>query len=535
MSFSKLPERVTHQNCSDVLLAYGVSAPPTGYINVPWREDTDKKLHLKDNVWFDNGTGEGGHVGLLAEKLVGKDEAFSLLCRAANFTLTSELQTIADGYSTRQMVAFSALTKVREKFPISFAPQTIKDYLAGRKLSEKSWQYLSYIPGMEDLDQVLPNDEKQLTGLWATPGRIIAWYLKDDAPIYYAHKSISEKGYRFAPSENSPLERPLWNGQLLRTAPHLVLGEGLFDCLSLVELRYSVCSGLSCNLSKDNINELIITLRWRQKHNPDWTFTICLDDDQINKDGRRPGNEAAEQLATKLFANGIDAKWVKHNSPPETQKTDINALHQTGDTLKITRMIDSARLFSESLTMDDGILCRQGVDMITSNPFRAGNIFSILEKKLGKGMRDIVKDQFKARTNWRNVYNSHIEDMWQNNDGVWVLFRRGEHPETDDVMHYPVYRVTEALRQYQTTAREISLSILDIPEKSSVYDISLLANPHPNQRNIFRPAPVLTERLDNSNYPMPPMWDKVLDNLADAGEKQYLINHLATFVNTLDI
>jgi hypothetical protein len=50
--------------------------------------------------------------------------------------------------------------------------------------------------------------------------------------------------------------------------------------------------------------------------------------------------------------------------------------------------------------------------------------------------------------------------------------------------------------------------------------------------NLFTPSPLLTMK-PMPGTPMPETWDRLLDNIAGQREKQWLVNHMATYVQTL--
>lgn len=529
-----LPYIVTHQNCASLLNHLGYSCPVEGYINAPYRNDTDKKFHVSNSIWYDYVLGEGGHVVNLALKMVGNEKCYQVLCEAIGYDYESVQDSISQ-YVTSQKEVTAIYAKIQKAFPVSTAPGKVKEYLAGRRVTAKTESFLSYIPDYKSLDGILTVEEKILSGIEMAIGRVILWYLKNGSPVYYCCRDIETKCFRKGSTQNGLIEHPIWNSDVLYSHPDVVWGEGMFDVLSLMELGYGVCGEITCHAIKRHMPELIVALRWRQKLHPDWKFTICLDDDAAKEDGRRPGNDAAEKLALELFKAGIDCHWVKHDTPAGAPKTDINDLHQQGRDSDIIRLIDGALPVSQLLKYDERLFIRTGLDMLSNNPKKAKDIFSIVQHHCGKELAELYQAQFLHKLKWWEIYDSRVKHIWQNNDGIHVEFAPGEHPVDNDMKTYPANRFIEAMRKYQSIPVKVKLSDLDIEEMTSVYIVSGVKRPYPNVYNIFTPPNILTENLHHMNqYEIPPMWDVLLKNLTSPIESKYLLNHLACYFQTFE-
>ena len=142
--------------------------------------------------------------------------------------------------------AEDALGKIRHQYAIGKStPPQVTHYLRKRKIGPvTAAKYLAYIP-KGGLAKVLSPEEIELSGLQYREGKLVLWYLRGDRPVYYCTRGIHEK--RFLKAKTGILEHPIWNVDALYSGKQVVCAEGLFDCLSLIELGYAVAGEITCN------------------------------------------------------------------------------------------------------------------------------------------------------------------------------------------------------------------------------------------------------------------------------------------------
>ncbi len=535
----QIDDRVFDQDCAVYLRSLGIMARDGDRIDAPYRSDADSKsFTMSGALWNDFARGEGGNVWQLALLMQHGDrrEAMKSLCNAAGVAF------IEGGKHERRLTdlerAISALAKVQSAFAIGDnTPQEVKEYLASRMVTGDSSRFFAYIP-LGQLRDVLDDDEVALTGLCHREGLLILWYFVGGRPAYYCTRAIKDKDFKKAPLDGTALEHPIWNVDDLYACPEVVWAEGMFDCVSLKTLGYGVSGEITCHPVKDHLNQLVKALRWRRKHHPGWTFTICLDNDQLTKDGRRPGNEAAEKIATTLWRLGLDVRWVKHN--PAATKTDVNDLHQKGQAEAIRAMIEGAKPASELLGADPA-LCRDLIVtlMVEGDYHGVRDLAQILKDKSddpqvrNKDVVKIVADGLSFRRPY-GVFYEGIE-LCRHDELVYVIHPAGRFKEGQQ--RFDAFRkgsLVDNIRQYQRNpAMKLTMEMLDIPAKRPDWRVAREPNdPAGSTFNLFQPSPLLVMK-PVPGTPMPDSWSRLLDNIAGEQEKAWLMNHMATYAQTL--
>lgn len=528
--------RIFTQSCSNYLKSLGVKAEDGDSINCPYRSDSDSGAFRIDGcLYYDHPKGEGGNVWQLALHMQGGDKrkALETLCHSAGVPFIPNSN--AERILTQRQLAEAALEKACKAFPIDAdkTPQAVLDYLAKRKVTEKTRKYFGFIPKGQ-LSTVLSDEEIYTTGLGEREDLIILWYFNGERPVYYCTRDVATKAFKKASVQNGALQHPMWNGDDLYIQPNVVWGEGMFDCISLMEMGYGVCGEITCNLIEAHKESLLTALRWRAKNHPDWTFTICLDNDEQTADGRRRGNEAAEKIAVWLWSRGVNIKWVKHD--PTSQKVDINLLHQNGLESQIRQMIDGAKFVSEILPYDETLCLKNLVTMLARCDFRGAKriVETIQQNNGGASTKDIIENTHSFPWDWQDIYEDDIRSMYIHGGEVYVFFKKDRFGENQE--HYKVFNrsdLTSNLRGFQrNTALTLKQSDLAIPFGIPMWKVSR-SSEDGEVFNLFAPSPMLLQDADPIAY-MPPMWDKLLDNLAGKKEKDWLLNHMATYVQKLE-
>ena len=529
-------DRVMDQRCSDYLSYCGIEVEDGGMINCPYRPSSDScSFVVRGPLFYDHARGLGGNVWQLALNMNSGDKRLALqtLHSAAGvpFIPNPDAEKILSDRETTH----TALKRVYDAFKIDpvNTPAEVIEYLNSRKVGDRSRKFFCYIPKGK-LQTVLMSHEVELTGLGNREDLLIFWYLIGGEPVYYCTRGIAEKAFKKASRENGILGHPIWNKDALFNDPHVVWGEGMFDCASLLELGYGVAGEITCNLITEHKPELLKALRWRTKNHPDWTFTICLDNDELTTEGKRPGNEAAERLALWLWGNGIDVKWVKHD--PSDKKVDINDLHKNGMESAVKSMIDGAKNISEILAFDEALCLTNFLRMLANEDYRgAARTLALMENQdKNATIKAIIDKTHKIRWDWREIYSDAIREMFTYGGDNYVLFDKGRFGEGQ--RHYEVFKNTDLTRnliKFQLNpALVVSQSDLNLKFRRPTWKVSKGEQESEDKYNLFSPSPLLLQK-PRAGAALPEMWDKVFDNLAGKAEKDWLLNHLAVYVQTL--
>ncbi len=507
-------------------------------INAPFREDADSESFCTSgSVWYDHSYGKGGNTWMLAIEMNDGDRRAARKDYYAAAGLPLPAGSLAEDQEKR-FKAEDALDKVRERYAINAdTDQKVLDYLAARSITDKSWSHLAYIPPEDDLEDILSSDEIDLTGLQYRKGKIILWYFENGRPVYYCTRDMDSKEFKKAPADH--MHHPIWNVDALYKSEDVVWCEGFFDALSLMELGYQVAGEITCNLIGKHQQELLRALRFRSKHFPDSKFVICLDNDEPDKDGRRPGNEAAEKIAMLTLEAGCSACWVKHD--PADKKEDINSLHVEGREREIHRMIDGARPVMDVLTTDpDKLQSFIVASLNAGNPRQAAALLERagdLKDASGiKGLTAILRTTMAEKSSWNEFYDDSKVDISFWADRYLVRYKKMRGSASDHVF---ISSKSDLIRHLAPVQKNKGLNMakfeLDIPVREPHWRVS--KNPWKDdgeRANLFRPSPYLLQKPLGAAPEIPPMWNLILDNLAGEEEREWLLNHMAVYVQTLE-
>jgi hypothetical protein len=311
----------------------------------------------------------------------------------------------------------------------------------------------------------------------------------------------------------------------------------MFDVLSLIEMGYGVAGEITCWATKQHREELVKALRWRRKYHPNWKFTICLDNDEETKSGHRPGNEAAEQLAIYLWGQGLDVKWVKHD--PAMKKVDINQLHQEGRHMDVLGMLQQASPVSKVLEATPDMCFDRLVVCLNEGDYGgARQLFKVIQTdaKAGSVAKIFLEMVLELRQPW-DFYYDGIKDMFIWEDKVYVVHDRRDYG--DGERHYDVFSkssLIDNLREYQRN-RELKLkwNMIAIPSRRPTFRVAREPNHRDGKKfNLFLPSPMLLQAPDDEMAFLPTQWQTLMDNLATPDEQEWLLNHMATYVQTLE-
>jgi hypothetical protein len=535
--------RVFDQDCAEYLRHSGIDVDDDALINCPYREGSDSEgFHVSGPLWHDFAHGEGGNVYQLALRMHGDDRpaAIRSLCEAAGAPYTP--RQLSDTMSNR-VLAEAALAKVAVAFAISGnTPAAIRKYVSARGIPDEiAAENLAYIPSLAELQTVLTDEEIDLTGLAlgcakGKPryiGKLILWYRIGGWPVYYCARDIDGKNFYKAPRRVlKHLRHPIFNRDDLYRNRNVVWGEGFFDCLSLMSLGYGVAGEITCHLIKAHRQDLLKALRWRTKNHPEWSFTICLDNDAPTSSGARPGNEAAEKIARWLWGEGIDVRWVRHEDA--RQKSDINDLHVAGRSADIHSLLGDARHLSEIFTTSTP----EGQQLL----LRALNIgdYQAAAKALGRLVDDspdeitaVLKKLTRVLIPWDNVYE-RIEKMILDGSVVYVFYS----PPPSHGRHYRVFKRTDLAANLVNNQRNknalVGSASLLIPSKRPTWRVTRSDLEDGHEFNLFQPSPLLFTPKSNRRTELPPNFSVLLRNLAGERELRWLLNHLAVYFQTLE-
>lgn len=288
----------------------------------------------------------------------------------------------------------------------------------------------------------------------------------------------------------------------------------------------------------DHLRQVVKALRWRRKFNPEWKFTILFDNDVASgKSGSGPGtgNKAAMDLATHLFGKGLDINLIQHEA--SDQKVDINQLHQEGQEDKIHSMIEKARPISEILPQDKKTCMVSFHHAMNHGDYqgaeRLGNILTDMDEGK-KVFAPILKEIVQIRRPYTEFYRG-IEMCLEGSD-VFVIHPPGKFGEGQQ--QYSAFKKSDLvnnIRSYQINPNyNVRFDALDIPARRTTWRVSRKPNTAESPFfNLFVPSSMLMQEAREGAV-IPKMWDRVLDNLAGSLEKKWFLNHMATYVQTLE-
>ena len=532
--------RVFEQDCAQYLRYLGVEVVDGDSINCPYRASSDSGAFIVNGpVFYDHATGQGGNVWQLALRMNGEDKRRAL----ESLHKSAGVPFIADTHLEKTLCerdkALQALQKVYDAFAITAekTPAHVQEYLKKRMVTDKTRHLFGFIPKGE-LAAVLSEEEIALTGLKHREDLIILWYLVNGKPAYYCTRDITTKVFLKAFKGDGILEHPIWNVDALYRDKDLVWGEGMFDCASLMELGFGVAGEITCYLINEHRTAILKALRWRLKNHPDWTFTICLDNDEPKADGRRRGNEAAERMAVWLWSHGVDVRWVKHD--PTEEKVDINALHQNGFGAQIRKMIEEAKPISEILTYDEELCLRNLPRMIAQQDYRgADRLVTLIAAHNNKcTIAEVMRKMTSIPWAWRDVYSDDIKGLFVYTSDIYAIFAKDRFGEND--RHYEVFKSNDLIRNLRRFQRspvqQISALNLDLEYRRPTWRVSKGEEISKDEFNLFAPSALLLQepKANPADAPLPDIWSLVFDNLAGKAEKEWLLNHMAVYVQTLE-
>lgn len=531
---------VFEQDCAQYLSHLGFDVVDGDGINCPYRPSSDSGAFVVNGPkFFDHATGDGGNVWQLALRMNGGDKrrALESLCKSAGVPFIADAPT--ERVLGERDKALQALKKVYDAFAITpeKTPAHVQEYLKKRMVTDKTRHLFGFIPKGE-LAAVLSEEEIALTGLKHREELIILWYLDSDKPAYYCTRDIATKDFKKASREGGVLEHPIWNGDALYRDAKVVWGEGMFDCTSLMELGFGVAGEITCHLINEHRDELLKALRWRLKNHPDWTFTICLDNDKPTADGRRPGNDAAEKIAVWLWSRGVDVRWVKHN--PGDEKVDINQLHQNALGAQVCKMIEEAKPISQILTYDEELCLRNLPRMMAYQDYRgADRLVALIQANNAKcTIGEVMRKMTSIPWAWRDIYGDDIKELFVFTSDIYAVFAKDRFGQNDK--HYEVFKSTDLIRNLRKFQRnptqQVTVANLDLHYRRPTWRVSKGGMKSKDEFNLFAPSALLLQepKANPADAPLPEIWSLVFDNLAGKAEKEWLLNHMAVYVQTLN-
>lgn len=524
MSTADRNDRVFNQDCADYLSHMGYVIRDGIGTNAPYRSTANSESFVCHGpLYYDHSHGEGGNIWQLALKMHDGNatDAIRSLHEAAGIPFVEN--PAVQRHLDRASRSLDALAKAMEIFAIGdHTPGHVRNYLSSRMVTGKSLPMFGYVNA--ELLGRMPAEQVALTGLERRCGEIIFWYLRGGGPVYYCTRKVDDKEFRKA-DLSLELSHPIWNIDDLYNKDKVVWGEGMFDCASLLELGYGVSGEVTCNAIKAHMPDLVRALRWRRKHRPDWEFTICLDNDE-------PGRRAAENLARFLWGKGLDIRWVRHATKAE--KVDINQLHVDGEAEAVREMLAGAKrlseIFKESLEF-----CRHAFQVCMAEGDYAGGsrFLELLEKHdKDKSFARTMREALEFRIDYREVYEG--VEMFLHDGDYYVIPHDGRQAGGQDHLVFRKNHVIDNARRWQRNpAQSLSLRNLDIPARVPTWRVTRDdRHDDGNTFNLFQSGPLLLQ-TPVTDAKIPPMWDGLMDNLAGAKEREWLLNHVACWLQTM--
>ena len=126
----------------------------------------------------------------------------------------------------------------------------------------------------------------------------------------------------------------LFNEQAVKKERPLYITEGVFDCLSLLEIGYNAIATLGCNLTPEVIDKVC--------ENPCRIY-IVFDNDQSEI-----GQKAAKRFAFLCAKKGRTTSIVELPKPMYNKKTDVNDILVSGKEYKLREAVESSVVFNNS-------------------------------------------------------------------------------------------------------------------------------------------------------------------------------------------
>lgn len=550
----KINNREIEINVGEYLRYKGYSdIPDYGRVNSPFRTNSDSESFCVDGeVYYDHVTGEGGNIWNIALELNSdsKIDAMRDLCEFCNEPFNE-----SNGKKDYHGILYAniwedILSKIKNRFGWDSIPDEPKNYLIYRGVRNKTQHYFAYIPKGE-LKKIITEDEISKWGLGKIEEKIIFFYYKGDNPVYFCTRGIETKEFRkaFIPKDKG-VHHPIWNMDDLYTKEKVIWGEGMFDCTSLIEMGYGVAGEITCNLIDAHKIPLLKALRWRETNHPEWSFTICLDNDKPDSMGIRRGNESAKKIALWLLDEGVNVKWVcwTDGETKKETKIDINDIYTDGgislDSLK--NRLDEADYVSDLIGADFETSLKYYLNSLALGFNKSAN--HILKSALVKAkenndlpcktlLNQLIK---KNKVQWRKIWGKEIQSIFVDNKKYYVFYKDGYFPSYVKEN----YRVFDGLNSLIENLKDVqrnqnfdpkAVEII-IPSKTLTWQVTKETSKEKELQpcfNMFVPSKYLLSKGNPDINEVPVMWDFVLDNLAGKEEKEWLLDHMATYVQTL--
>lgn len=148
---------------------------------------------------------------------------------------------------------------------------------------------------------------------------------------------------------------------------------------------------------------------------------------------------------------------------------------------------------------------------------------------------DIVQGTHTFLWRWREFYAEDIQDVFLFGSDVYVVFGAGRFGV--NAQHYEVFNKSDFIinmRKFQRNpAYQIRFSDLDIEYRRPTWRVARDSKEKKDTFNLFSPSPLLLQSPGVGSN-IPEQWSALLDNLAGAEEKEWLLNHLAVYVQKLE-
>jgi hypothetical protein len=531
----ELLNKICGQDCATYLkfMGYGDFVDGVHY-NTPWEPDAKHGSFITKGPTYNDFAQGSGNVWSLAMRFNDEDKlnAIKSLCACYGVPYTKDYDKEKD-YRDKTS---SVLEKIRKAFPISKAPQDVKDYIKGRGISDKTVErYLSFVP-VGGLKTVLTQEEIDLSMMHNREGLLTLWYYNHGALTYYCNRDIKIKDFKKAYTK-SGLQHVMWNIDDMYSMPNVIYAEGMFDCLSLIDMGYGVISEITCNPIKEHRHALLQALGWRRKHHPDWTFTICFDND-AEKDGKRgAGIEATERLIPELLAQDFDVKVVMHK--PADAKIDINMMYVKGfdGQLEIKKMLDNAKHISQILQLDYDMTLRLLKICILEDDIRGST--RLVDMIAGSNatpsaMKAVVDKAIKLKLSWREYYTDEIVDMGVNGNDYYVVFKNpifGKDGPMFEVFNGEGQLIKNLASFQRNKNVNIATGSMDIIFRKPFSWVTGKPRKDGHVFNTYIPTLAILQEKDPTAE-IPPSWNELMDNLFDSECKEWLNNSLGHWLQT---
>jgi hypothetical protein len=148
------------------------------------------------------------------------------------------------------------------------------------------------------------------------------------------------------------------------------------------------------------------------------------------------------------------------------------------------------------------------------------------------------KEARKTFVDWRDVYQGHVEDMFRSGPDIYVFFSKGYYKErTENYRVFADRNLFDNMRPHQNDPSIFpeKMFTVSIPAKPVGWRVVHQIDERSNIGNLFRPTAYMQIDADSvKGVSIPSSWDRLLKRLAGPAEREWLLNYMAYYLQTLN-